>query len=64
MVRAGLGRGGAGSRAGGRGLAHLGATVGPAQHTKADEDRVGQPHEDIVHTVHVHKLHAPALHVL
>ena len=44
--------------------AHLGSTVGTPQHAESDEDRVGQSHQDVVHTVHVHKLYSAPLHVL
>lgn len=56
-------RGGARQR-GGTWHTHLGATVCAPKHAKTDEDRVRQSHQYIVHAVHVHKLHSPALHVL
>ena len=75
LTGAGPGReGGAGGEAGsgpeeesgqgGCAPAHLGSAVGAPQHAKAYEDRVGQPHQDVVHTVHVHELHSSPLHVL
>lgn len=44
--------------------AHLSTTVGSLKHTEANEDWVSQPHQDVVYTVHMHKLHTPLLHVL
>lgn len=44
--------------------AYLGATVCTSQHAEADEDGVRQPHQDVIHAVHVNKLHPSAFHVL
>lgn len=44
--------------------AHLRTTVCSLKHTEANEGWVSQPHQDVVDTVHMHKLHTPLLHVL
>lgn len=44
--------------------AHLSSTVRPLKHTEANEDWVSQPHQYVVYTVHMHKLHTALLHVL
>lgn len=43
---------------------HLGATVRALAHAETNEEGVGQPHQDVVHAVDVHKFHPALLHVL